>query len=83
MPTDQILTLLVQERDKIDRAIAALQGTPRTGTSRKTDTPAAEATPTTSHAPKRRWSAAMKRKASERSLAMWAAKRRKAATKKG
>jgi hypothetical protein len=88
MPTDHILSLLIQEKDKIDRAIAALQGTPRSVTARRTakhtESAGTTTAPTPNHKPKRRrWTLAMKRAAAERSKAMWAAKRRKAGAKKG
>jgi hypothetical protein len=82
MPTD-ILSLLIEERTKIDRAIAALQGTSRSATPRSTETPPVETAPTTNHTRKRRrWTPAMRRAAAARSKAMWA-KKRKAEAKKG
>jgi hypothetical protein len=83
MPTDHILSLLISERDKLTRAIDALQGTPRPGgRPRESAMAATEAAPTPNHKPKRRrWTVAMKLAAAERSKAMWAAKRRKAAKK--
>ena len=84
MPTDHILSLLIEERNKIDRAIAALQGTPRAATPRKTDTHAVETTVSANRTRKRpRWTAAQRKAASERSKAMWKAKRRKTAAMKG
>jgi hypothetical protein len=84
MPTDHILSLLIQEKDKIDRAIAALQGT-RAGTARRTTKHTESADTTTAPAPnhtrKRRWTLAMKRAAAERAKAVWAKKRK--AAKKG
>ena len=83
MPTDHILSLLIDERNKIDRAIAALQGTPRSTTRRKTETPAAEATVSINHTRKRpRWTAAMRRSASERAKVAYAARMKKAAKKR-
>jgi hypothetical protein len=76
MSTDQILALLIKERDKLNRAIEVLQGTPRAATLRKTEIPATETTATTNHPRKRRWSAAMKRAAAERAKAVWAKKRK-------
>jgi len=81
MPVDEILTLLITERDKLTRAIEVLQGSVRDGRPRKNAKAATDAAPTP-HTRKRRWTAAMKLAAAERSKAMWAAKRRKA-TKKG
>jgi hypothetical protein len=83
MPIDHILSLLISERDKLNRAIEVLQGTSRGGTPRKSAMPATDATPTKTRTRKRRWTAAMKRAAAERAKAVWAAKRRKAAGKKG
>ena len=81
MPTDHILNLLIEERNKIDRAIAALQGTPRATMPRKTKTLAAETTVSTKDIRKRpRWTAAQRKAAAERSKAMWANRRK--ATKK-
>jgi hypothetical protein len=83
MPTDHILSLLISERDKLTRAIEALQGTPRTATQLKNATPVTDVAPAENHTRKRpRWTAAQKRAASERSKLMWAGKRRKAAGKK-
>jgi hypothetical protein len=46
--------------------------------------PAIDVAPAANHARKRpRWTAAQKKAASERSKAMWVAKRRKTAAKKG
>jgi hypothetical protein len=84
MPVDEILSLLIAERDKLNKAIDVLQGTPRTVTRRKSAIPTIDAAPEPNHTRKRpRWTAAQKRAASERSKAMWAAKRRKAGAKKG
>jgi len=82
MPTDHILSLLISERDKLTRAIDALQGTPRPGgRPRKSAMAATEAAPTPNHKPKRRrWTVAMKLAAAERAKAVWA-KKRKAAKK--
>jgi hypothetical protein len=83
MPTDHILSLLIEERNKIDRAIAALQGTPRAASQRKRNTPAIDAEPTRDHKPKRRlWTAAMRLAARRRAKAAWA-KRQKEAARKG
>lgn len=83
MPVDEILSLLIAERDKLSKAIEVLQGTPRTATQRKNATLATDVAPAPNHAPKRRWTGAMRRAAAERSKAMWAAKRLKTAAKKG
>jgi hypothetical protein len=82
MPTDHILSLLISERDKLNRAIEVLQGSTRTVTQLKKAMPATDATATTDHKPKRPvWTAAKRRAAAERAKALWA-KRRKA-NKKG
>src|ERR1700675_3145446 len=76
MPTDHILSLLISERDKLTRAIEALQGTSRGGRPRKSVVSSPDAAPTTNRTRKRpRWTAAQKRAAAERSKAMWAAKK--------
>jgi hypothetical protein len=75
MPVDQILNLLITERDKLNRAIEALQGS-----AKRRDRPpkATAATPEVS-APKRKRQSAARRKAqAERMKAYWAAKRKKA-----
>lgn len=84
MPLDQILTLLVQERDRLNRAIEALQapsqikrrGRPPQGASAATDGISA----TTAKTPrkKRTFSAAQRKKQAERMRAYWAAKRKQA-----
>jgi hypothetical protein len=78
MPTEQILALLVAERDKLNRAIEALQGpTKRRG--RPPKNPLTAATSTAAPAPKkhgRRFSAAQRKAASERMRQRWAAKRK-------
>jgi hypothetical protein len=66
MPTDHILALLVDERDKLNRAIEALQG--------PTKKPAATATELTATAPKKRHvSAAARRRMAEGQKKRWAA----------
>jgi hypothetical protein len=83
MPTDHILSLLIEERHKIDRAIAALRGVQETGTPRKRNTSAVDAEPTGDHKPKRRiWTAEMRLAAKRRAKAVWV-RRRKAEAKKG
>jgi hypothetical protein len=81
MPTDQILALLIEERDKLTRAIDVLQGTSRSATQPKKATLAIDATPAPNHTPKRRgWTPAMRLAAKRRAKAVWA-KKRKAANK--
>jgi hypothetical protein len=80
MPMDQILHLLIAERDKLNRAIEALQGSAkRRGRPPKnqsvTVAPAAAA-PTRK---RRRRSAAQRKAQAERMKAYWAAKRKKQA----
>jgi hypothetical protein len=87
MPTEQILALLVAERDKLSRAIEALQGpTKRRGRPPKYSgtftTPLGSrvvSEPNAVPAPKkhgRRFSAAQRKAASERMRQRWAAKRK-------
>jgi hypothetical protein len=74
MPTEHIIALLIAERDKLNRAIDALQGSAK----RRGRPPAAEVT-TSAVAPKRKRQSAARRKAqAERMKAYWAAKRKKA-----
>ncbi len=78
MPTDQILTLLVAERDKLNRAIEVL-GAPvkRRGRPPKNPAPVATVVAVPPSAPKRKRRTAAQRKAhAERMKAYWA-KRRK------
>ena len=84
MPTDQILSLLITERDKLNRAIEALQGTPRRGgRPRKKAVPATDAETNTDHPRKRaRWTAAMRKAASERAKVAYAARMKKAGKKR-
>src|SRR6202521_5912992 len=78
MPTDQILSLLVAERDKLNRAIEALQGpTKRIGRPPKNPlavTISASAPALKKHG--RRFSAAQRKAASERMRLRSAAKRK-------
>jgi len=75
MPTATIIELLIAERDRIDRAIEALQGPKRRG--RPPKDIAAE---TTTEAPaprkKRNFSKAQRAAAAERMRKYWAAKRK-------
>ena len=83
MPIDHILTLLVAERDKLNRAIEALRGTSSASSQHKKPAPTLAATQTTNHARKPTiWTAAKRRAAAERAKAIWA-KRRKQEGKKG
>jgi hypothetical protein len=77
MPTDEILALLIAERDKIDRAIEALGA----GTKRRGRPPGTKASLSPATAPKRRtFSPAQREAARKRMKAMWA-KKKKAAKK--
>jgi len=75
MPVDQIVTLLIAERDKLNRAIEALQGSAK----RRGRPPKAVAAAPEVSAPKRKRQSAARRKAqAERMKAYWAARRKKA-----
>ena len=77
MPTEHIIAMLIAERDKLNRAIDALQGSGK----RRGRPPKAAVTPTTPEvsAPRRKHRSAAQRKAqADRMKAYWAAKRKKA-----
>jgi hypothetical protein len=79
MPIEQILALLIAERDKLNRAIEALQGpTKRRG--RPPKNLLAVATTAASHAPTNRkrphFTAAQREAAAERMRQRWAAKKK-------
>jgi hypothetical protein len=80
MATEHILSLLVAERDKLNKAIAALGGTTapasRPSKSSESPTPAAPAKRKKKRKP---LTAAQKKHQSERMKAFWAAKRKKQA----
>jgi hypothetical protein len=79
MPTEHIVALLVAERDRITRAIEALQGTKRRG--RPPKNPLATLSPASPAAPKKRrggMSAAARKAQSERMKAQWAKRRKQA-----
>ena len=79
MPTDQILTLLITERDKLNRAIEALQGSAKRQGRPPKNPLTAIATPAAAPARERKPRSAAQRKAqAERMKAYWAAKRKKA-----
>lgn len=77
MPTDHIVALLIVERDRLNRAIDALQGpTARRGRPPKSATAAA---PAAAAAPKRKrkgMNAAQRKAQSARMKAFWAARRK-------
>ena len=77
MPTDHIIALLIAERDKLNRAIEALQGSAK----RRGRPPKAAVThgaPVVSVPIRKRQSAARRKAQAERMKAYWAAKRKKA-----
>jgi hypothetical protein len=82
METSQIVALLVAERDRLNNAIAALQGTP-TRIGRPPKNPLADAIPTAAaSAPKkkrRKFSKAQREAAAERMRQRWAATKKAAA----
>jgi len=80
MPTEQILALLIAERDKLNRAIEALQG-PAKRRGRPPKNPLATATTAfVTSVPKRNGLSPAKRKAqSERMKAYWAKRRKQTA----
>jgi hypothetical protein len=91
MPTDQILALLIAERDKLNAAISLLGGTPakrrgRPPKSAMLDWVTSNKLPVTAPAPekparkKRKFSPAQRKAAAERMRQMWA-KKKKAAKK--
>src|ERR1700691_1348386 len=84
MPTEQILALLIAERDKLNRAIEALQGpTKRRG--RPLKNPLSAAHPSAlepaqlAKKKRRRFTAAQRKEQAERMKAFWAAKKKAAA----
>ena len=85
MITDQILTMLIAERDKLNAAIAALEGnaTPATAKRRgrppKNTSSAAQAAPAEKPARKKRnFSPAQRKAAAKRMKQYWAEKRKTA-----
>jgi hypothetical protein len=82
MPTEHIIALLIAERDKLNRAIEAIQGPiKRRGRPPKDPliaAPASAPTPSTAAANRKSGMSAAARKAqSQRMKAYWAAKRKK------
>jgi hypothetical protein len=72
MPTDHIIALLIAERDKLNRAIEALQGS-----AKRRGRPPKATTPEVSVPKRKRQSAARSKAPAERMKAYWAAKRKK------
>jgi hypothetical protein len=79
MPTEHIVALLIEERDKLNRAIEALQGTKRRGRPPKGLAPMnPEAVATTSKTHKKVvWSAARKKAHIARMKVYWAKRKAK------
>jgi hypothetical protein len=72
MPTDHIVALLVAERDKLNKAIEVLQGSPkRVGRPPKSESPVVE--PNSAAPKKRHVSAAARRKMAAAQKKRWAA----------
>ena len=81
MPTEHIVALMIAERDKLSRAIEALQGSARRR-GRPPKNPLMVAAPAVAPAPakkRRRQSAAQRKAQAERMKAYWVAKRKKQA----
>ena len=81
MITDQILTMLIAERDKLNLAIAALQGDAapkRRGRPAKNGTTQAEPPTEKPTRKKRNFSPAQRKAAAKRMKQYWAAKRKAA-----
>jgi hypothetical protein len=81
MQTDHILSLLISERDKLTRAIEVLQGASRGGRPSKSAMSTIDGAATTDHTRTRkrpRWTAAMRRAASERAKVAYAERMKKA-----
>jgi hypothetical protein len=81
MATEHIVALLIAERDRLSRAIDALQGpTKRRGRPPKSESAAPASAPSAAAKParkkRRKLSAAEKKAASERMKAFWAARRK-------
>jgi hypothetical protein len=75
MPTEHIVALLIAERDKLNRAIEALQGSAKRQ-GRPPKNPLMAAAPVAKK--HKRQSAARRKAQAERMKAFWAAKRKKA-----
>jgi hypothetical protein len=73
MPTEHIVALLIEERDKLNRAIEALQGAKRRGRPPKSERGGS----VSSGAPKKVWSAARKKAQAARMKAYWSKRKAK------
>jgi hypothetical protein len=73
MPTEHILALLIAERDRLTRAIDALEGGRRGGSPKAPST----APQASTRKPRRRRSAAQRKAQSERMKNFWAQRRKK------
>jgi hypothetical protein len=82
MPIEHIVALLIEERDRLNRAIEALQGTAkRRGRPPKNPLAAAPATsPVTSRKKPKRRTAAQRKAQAERMKAYWAKRKKQAKT---
>jgi hypothetical protein len=78
MPTEHIVALLIQEREKLNRAIEALQGAKRRGRPPKNPLLAVGFPTENGHKKTRTFSAAQRKKQAARMKAYWAAKRKAA-----
>jgi len=78
MPTEQIVAMLIAERDKLERAIEALQGpAKRPGRPPQIQETAELRAPTSAPARKKRtFTAAQRKQQAEKMKAFWAAKRK-------
>jgi hypothetical protein len=79
MPTERIIALLIAERDKLNRAIEALQGpTTRKEKPRSSTATAGSTEPAQPARKKRRFTAAQRKQQAERMRAFWAVKKKAA-----
>jgi hypothetical protein len=77
MATEHIVQLLIHERDRLNRAIEALQGSAKRRGRPPKNLALAGGESSAGGAPKKRaWSAAQKKAAAERMKARWAAKKK-------
>jgi hypothetical protein len=85
MPISDIVSLLIEERNRIDKALEALGGPARRLGRPRKGAKTASAITTTNGVPARsggKWSASARKDASERMRAYWAAKRKDAKASK-